>query len=214
MEHLTARTAVTAVVALAGGGVAAAACGGGPTTGSRTDHARVPRATSVPGTTSAPPPTTSPVPAAAAGQPCDAAQLALAVQGPTGAAGEVLYTLVLRNTAATPCTLTGYPQVALAGGGGTVGQPLGDQPGTTPATVTLAAGGQATAAVALHDPSVFGCPTGTATHVQVVPPGGSGQAAPAALPRPTGVCTGVAPGAVGSNATVTPGTVGPVQPGD
>lgn len=135
----------------------------------------------------------------------------MTAQGPTGAAGEILYTLVLRNTAATACTLTGYPQVSMVGTGGTVGRPLGDQPGTTPATVTLAGGGQATAAIALHDPSVFGCPTATATGVAVVPPGATGTGAHASLPRATAVCTGVAPGAVGSTATTTPGTVGPVQ---
>lgn len=206
---LAGAAAVVAGVALAG-----AACGSTPTR-SRSGHTSTPAA--VPGVTSAsappPPPSTTSVPVPTAGQPCTGGQLALTVQGPTGAAGAILYTLVMRNTAATTCTLTGYPQVSLAGSSGTaVGQPLGPQPGTTPATVTLTSGGQAAAEVALHDPSVFGCPTGTATGVEVAPPGGTGPAVRAALPRSTAVCTGAAPGAVGSNATTTPGTVGPVQP--
>lgn len=199
----------------------AAACGGRVSAPARTHHAaRSTRATSAPtGARSSVPAaagsaTSSSVQGSAASAgACTALQLSLSVQGPTGAAGEIVFIMVLRNGGTTSCTVAGVPQLSMLGrSGAAVGKPLQAAPDASPVPVTLAPGAHGTATVLLYDPSIYGCPTGSASSVRLVPPG-SARAVTAALPRAVSVCTGVAPGAVGSNATVTPGTVDPVQGG-
>lgn len=160
-----------------------------------------------PPTSSSTPTTTTSSPAGSSAAACGEGALHLAVQGPTGAAGTIVYTLALTNAGTSACTVDGTPQVVMTGsGGGQVGPALSPQPGTTASPVTLAPGQSAAATVALDDPDVYACPSATATGVRVTPPGLS-TALAGALPRSTGVCTSASPGAT---AQAVPGTVTPL----
>lgn len=151
-------------------------------------------------------PTSAPPTGSAAGGGSCGGQLHLAVQGPTGAAGTIVYTLVLTAGGSAPCTLDGYPQTVLTGTAGQVGPALSPAPGTTPAPVTLRSGQAATATVALDDPGIYACPSATVTGVRVTL-AGVGPTLTATLPRSTGACTAASPGASGQ---VVPGTVTPL----
>lgn len=199
--------AVTAVGGLVGLAAACSASSLHPSTASRATGP-------VPTTLPAPAPATTSSAAgggtSASGSGCLTAQLGLSVQGPTGATGEVVYTVVFANRGTTTCSLTGFPAVSFLGAAGTqVGAPAEDSPGAAVSPVTLAPGSQASATITLDDPDVYGCPSAPVTLVRVAPPGQT-AAAELTLPRPTSVCTAPSPGASGQ---IVPGTVTPVQAG-
>jgi hypothetical protein len=136
--------------------------------------------------------------AAPAAKPCTGAQLTgsfKAVPGSAGA-GNISYTLVLRNRSHVTCTLAGRPSVRLLGSGGkqlptTVRAP---SPGSlAEPLVSLVPGGH-TSAAARFSPDVpgIGEPTqGTrcepvAHRLRVNPPGGGSTVVP--ITPPTPVC--------------------------
>lgn len=77
---------------------------------------------------------------------CTAADLQLAVTGQDAGAGNRYTTLALTNTGAAPCTLQGYPEIALLGVDGQPRAPFRFEPSPVSADispVTLQPGGQA-----------------------------------------------------------------------
>jgi hypothetical protein len=144
-------------------------------------------------TTTAPATTTAPKPAAVA---CAADHLSGSFDGVPGSAGagQIVYRLTLTNNGATPCYVTGVPQVQLLGTtGGGLPTSVSAEPGQpAPARVSLAHGASATAE-AQFSPDVNGTgdsTTGrcqpTATVMRVTAPGGGTLDAP--IQPPTSVC--------------------------
>ncbi len=133
--------------------------------------------TAVPSTTSpstTTPPLTTTLPTGP--QPCTTGQLALTLSGQNGAAGSTYVTLDLRNTAASACTLNGYPGVSYVGGGnGTqIGASAARDPSTPIATITVGAGQSAQSELRLIDPYVFdsaACNLQPTQGFRVYPPG-------------------------------------------
>ena len=108
----------------------------------------------------------------AGGGGCRTAALTVSIGAPNGSAGADHYGLTFHNTGATYCTLYGFPGVSfLTGNGQQIGAPA-QRAGGAVVTVTLAAGGNAYASVAVTDPGIPPC-TGSApvANVRVYPPG-------------------------------------------
>lgn len=143
-------------------------------------------------TTSSAPPTTAPTP-----QPCADGAIVVSLGRQQGAAGTLYQPLEFRNATRTPCTLTGYPGVSfLNAAGSPVGSPARryDPAGTTPPTVTLAAGARVAAAVGLPETGNFppaSCAPQQVTTVRVYPPGST---IATDLPLATSICTVAANG--------------------
>jgi hypothetical protein len=105
------------------------------------------------------PPSTAPEASVsgAGGEPgaCTAATLAVQIEEESAEAGHQHRRVVLTNSGSAPCTVTGYPGVALRDGRG---RPLGgpaSREALAVATITLAAGASASAALDLQSPGVF-----------------------------------------------------------
>ncbi len=121
-------------------------------------------------TTTAPPTTT------AGSTRCKAGQLTGRATATGAAAGNRYVTVVLTNTADSPCTLQGYPGVSLADASGTrIGQPAQREAGATPGRVTLAAStGKASFLVhTTADVNGTGCQPPSTT-INVIPPNDTG----------------------------------------
>lgn len=134
-----------------------------------------------------PPKAAAPAPSRAAGTTgsqdsapdrCTADALNYGVPVPTGGSGgsaSATTSVVLTNTTSTPCTLSGYPGVSfVAGGDGhQLGAAADRRQDGTPARVTLAPGGSASAPLTIAaDASVgAGCQPGDAVGIKVYPPG-------------------------------------------
>jgi hypothetical protein len=183
-----------AAAALAAAGLAVAGCGSGtpaarPTktvtvTSSPTSPAASQSATSQP--------VTSPPPAAAAA--CLTRYLNGSIGLTQGTAGAVEIALVFKNLDNVPCTLYGFPGVALATGTPVtdVGQPSTENPSTARELVTLAPGGYANATLQIEDAGNF--PASTCTQVAtnwlaVIPPN---QTVPLYIPLNSTACKGSA----------------------
>ena len=167
-----------------------AGCGGTTTV---TVTNTVTQAHTVTVTTTAPPTTTAPAPAVTA---CAAGHLSGTFAGVEGSAGagHIVYRLTLTNSGATPCYVTGIPQVQLLGTtGSALPTSVSAEPGQpAPKKVSLAHGASA-AADAQFSPDVNGqgdSTTGqcqpTATVLRVTAPGGGTIDAP--IQPPTPVC--------------------------
>jgi hypothetical protein len=111
----------------------------------------------------------------------------------SGAAGTIYYNLEFTNLSGSTCTLYGYPGVSGTTLGGTqLGSPAA-RVGATPATVTLANGGTATALVGIVQPGIIPasqCQPATAAGLRVYPPG---QTASRRVPFPFGACSKAGP---------------------
>ena len=179
-------------VALAVGtvAVALAACSSSnpPTPSTTTGAAPSTAATtsSVPGSTS----TTTATSTTAGSTACRTSSLVVTVGSPDGTAGAIHYQITFENTAATACTLTGYPGVSfLAAGGTQIGAPAQRSGSGSPTTTTVPAGGKAYSSVSVTDPGIPPCSSSaTATQVRVYPPGQT-QAALATAPTGMQVCS-------------------------
>ncbi len=104
---------------------------------------------------------------------CSTQALSLSLRGPNGAAGNMYYQFVFRNTAATPCELFGYPGVSfLDRSHDEIGQPASREPNVVERPVLLGPGGNAYAVLDVLDPGVIQCGAGSAAAwVRVYPPG-------------------------------------------
>ena len=170
---MTRRPLFAAVLAAAG--LAVAACGGG------TPAARPTRTVTVTASPTSPAAsqpaasqsaTTAPPAAAAA---CITRYLNGSIGLTQGTAGSVLVTIVFKNLDNVPCTLYGFPGVALAAGTPVtdVGQPSTESPTTARELVTLAPGGFAYATLEISNAGNY--PASTCTQVptdwlEVIPP--------------------------------------------
>ena len=179
------RARLAPLVAVAALAVGVAACGGSSSSSTTTT-------TSGGGTTSTTSPSggsstsSSTTSTSTPGTPgCRTSALTVSLGSPNGSAGATHYTLTFRNSGSVTCTLYGYPGVSfLDASGHQIGDPAQRQ-GSTPATVTLAAGGNAYSSIAVTDPGIPPCSgSATASHVLVYPPG---ETQSAAVTAPSGL---------------------------
>lgn len=179
---------------LAAAGLVVCACGGSaspprPTVTITVTGTPSPSATTEPATNA---PVTSPTAAAAAA--CLTRYLNGSVGQTQGTAGAVEVTIVFKNVDNVPCTLYGYPGVALATGTPVtdVGEPSSENPSTPRELVTLAPGGYANATLQIADAGNF--PASTCTQVTtnwlaVIPPN---QTVPINIAYNSTACKGTA----------------------
>ncbi|MGB6457173.1 MAG: DUF4232 domain-containing protein [Streptosporangiaceae bacterium] len=176
---------------LAATGLAVAGCGGG------TPAARPTKTITVTASPSTPAPATSQpasAPAAGAAPGCLTRYLNGSIGLTQGTAGSVQVTIVFKNLNNVPCTLYGFPGVALATGTPVtdVGQPSSNSPATARELVTLAPGGFANATLQIADAGNF--PASACTQVAtgwlaVIPPN---QTVPLYIPLNSTGCQGSA----------------------
>jgi Protein of unknown function (DUF4232) len=118
-------------------------------------------------------------PSAATSSPAAAACLTRDLNGsvgqPQGTAGGLVIVIVFKNLNTVPCTLYGYPGVALAAGTpvSDIGQPSTEYPATPRTLVTLPPGGFASAKLQIANAANY--PAGTckpvkASWLEVIPP--------------------------------------------
>ena len=120
---------------------------------------------------------------------CLNGSLTLTLGSPNGTAGATHYGLTFKNTGTSACTMYGYPGVSFLDSGGNQIGAAAQQEGGSLVTVTLAAGGNAYASIAVTDPGIPPCTgPGTAAQVRVYPPGQT-QAALVPAPPDLLVCT-------------------------
>ena len=203
------RSLLGPLVAIGALALGLAACGG--TGSSTTSTAAAPTTTAAPTSTTGSQSTSS----SSTSTPltpirsCRTASLAISLGSPNGSAGATHYGLTFQNTGTSACTLFGYPGVSfLDSSGSQIGAPAQRQP-TTPATITLAAGGNAYASVSVTDPGIPPCSGSTAaTKVRVYPPG---ETSAATVTTPSGllVCSSPNTGSYLSS-TVTPVSAAPL----
>jgi hypothetical protein len=179
---------------LAAAGLAVAGCGGGTPAARPTKTITV---TASPSTPAASAPATSQpasAPAAGAAPACLTRYLNGSIGLSQGTAGSVQVAIVFKNLDNVPCTLYGFPGVALAAGTPVtdVGQPSSESPATTRELVTLAPGGFANATLQVADAGNF--PASACTQVatdwlEVIPPN---QTVPLNIPYNSTGCQGSA----------------------
>jgi len=104
---------------------------------------------------------------------CATANLAITFGSPNGTAGAIHYAITFHNSGSSTCTLYGYPGVSfLTAAGSQIGAPAQREGNLTPATITLASGGNAYSSVSVTDPGIPPCSTSvSATQVRIYPPG-------------------------------------------
>ena len=157
---------------LAAAGLALAACGSGTPTARATETITI-TASATPAASAAA--TTQPASAAGAAAGCLTRYLNGSIGLTQGTAGAVYVTIVFKNLDNVPCTLYGFPGVALAAGTPVtdVGQPSTESPTTARELVTLAPGGFAYATLEISNAGNY--PASTCTQVptdwlEVIPP--------------------------------------------
>jgi hypothetical protein len=158
---------------LAAAGLAVAACGSGTPAARPTKTITVTASPTTPATSA--PAATQPAAAAGVAAGCLTRYLNGSIGLTQGTAGAVEVTIVFKNLDNVPCTLYGFPGVALAAGTPVtdVGQPSTENPTTTRELVTLAPGGFAYATLQISDAGNY--PASTCTQVptdwmEVIPP--------------------------------------------
>jgi hypothetical protein len=175
--------------------VLAAACSSGPSSTGTTTSTRPPATTTTGGSgtstsTSGPATTTTSGGGTAA---CAATQLAGGLTGGNGAAGTIETTVVLRNTSASTCRMSGYPTLQMVDGSGgalpTISVDGGHYSFTSqvPASVTLAAGQAGSFNIGYSDVPTgteTSCPTSAA--LQITPPAANGHVTVSASLSPCG----------------------------
>ncbi len=158
----------------AAAGLAVAACGGGTPAARPTRTITVTASPTTPAA-SAPAASQPASPPPAAAPACLTRYLNGSIGLTQGTAGSVQVTIVFKNLNNVPCTLYGFPGVALAAGTPVtdVGQPSSESPATARELVTLAPGGFANATLQVADAGNF--PASACTQVKtdwlaVIPP--------------------------------------------
>jgi hypothetical protein len=190
--------ACMAALGLAAIGLTAAACGSGPAqprkTITVTASPTTQSVTASPTTQAAATPTTaaSTTPAAAAG--CTSMDLHGATGLSQGTAGSVYVVITFKNLDNVPCTLYGFPGVALAAGTPVtdIGQPSTESPSSSRELVTLQPGGYANATLQVADAGNFpasACTQVKSTWLAVIPPN---QRVPLYIPYNSVACKGTA----------------------
>lgn len=141
---------------------------------------------------------------AAAGAPCTSAQLRVARTDPNAGAGQLYAKITFTNTAATSCTLTGYPGVSYVKAAGVQSGNPAQRTGAGYRVVTLAAHG-GTASAVMHDSDGIGgyskgqCDLTSVEGIRVYPPN---ERAAMFIPFRTQHCAGT---------SIHPLTIGPVS---
>lgn len=147
--------------------------------------------------------TTTKAAPAASGQACTSAQLTVSQQDASVGAGQFYAKIVFKNTAGTSCTLTGFPGVSYVKAAGVQSGNPATRTGSSYHTVTLAAGG--TASATMHDSNGQGgyssgqCQLTSVQGLRVYPPNQKGALF---LPDRTQHCAGT---------SIHPLTIGPVS---
>ncbi len=162
------------VVAIGALAVGLAACGSSSSSSTSTTQAPTTTSTSSGGSGTTTTTTTAGSTSTTAGiTDCRSAGLALALGAPNGTAGASHYEITFRNTGSGACTLFGYPGVSfLDAKGRQIGSSAQRQPSGRPATITLAASGNAYSSLAVTDPGIPPCSGSTpAAQVRIFPPG-------------------------------------------
>jgi hypothetical protein len=109
-----------------------------------------------------------------------------------GTAGSIYVVIRFKNLNNVPCTLYGFPGVALAGGNpvNDIGQPSAESTTTTRKLVTLQPGGYANATLQITDAANYpasACKPKNATWLAVIPPN---QTIPLLIPWKSTACAG------------------------
>ena len=126
--------------------------------------------------TSTPAATNTASPAGPAG--CLSSGLQAQLGASQGTAGTIYQVIVLTNTSASSCTLSGYPGVSFvtSQGGSQVGAPATRNPAVQATRLTLAPGGKANALLAVHDAGAYpDCQLTSADWLRIYPPGDYGS---------------------------------------
>jgi hypothetical protein len=189
MRSLLAAVLTAAALAMAGCGSTAPPASSSPPSPSPTATSAATSPTSSPATISPPP---SSAPAQAAG--CLSRYLHGATGLSQGTAGSIYVTITFKNLDNVPCTLYGYPGVALAAGTPVtdIGQPSTEDPTTPRELVTLPPGGFAYATLRVVDAGNFppsACTQVPSTWLAVIPPN---QRVPLYIPYKSTACKGSA----------------------
>jgi Protein of unknown function (DUF4232) len=187
--HPFRRAGLTPLIALGVIAVGLAACSSSSSSPTTTTNATTTTAGS--GNSGSPPSTSSSATTSTAPgiSECLNGSLELTLGPPNGTAGATHYGLTFKNTGAAACTMYGYPGVSFLNSSGNQIGAAAQQEGGPRVTVTLAAGGNAYASIAVTDPGIPPCAgPGTAAQVRVYPPGET-QAALIAAPPDLLVCT-------------------------
>jgi len=138
-----------------------------------------PRTSATPTPTVVSTPTLTPTPTPAVTD-CQATAMTAFLGQSDSAAGHIVYAIVLIDTGTASCALDGYPTVTLVGISGdlpttqTNGNDGIPSVSTTPAVVTIAAGGTASFVLQYRDVATGAQTCPTATQLQIVLPGGGG----------------------------------------
>lgn len=183
-----------AVAALAG-------CSSTGTTGANAADLAATTAASHPGAALA----AAPMDAAVSGTACAASALRVSLGPRSGAAGSTYLYLRFRNVSSAACTLRGFPGVSmLTAAGEQIGAAAARMPGSSPSTVTVPAGGRASAVLRVvnagnYDPDT--CEPVESSSLRVYQPGAT---AAQTLPYPATGC---------ASTSVRLLYVGAVQPG-
>jgi len=169
------RTRAVALGVLAGAGLLLTACSSSSSsTSTSTGAATTATTTTAPTTTSTTSgSSTTATPSGPKTSSCATSDLNISLGGPNGTAGAIHYVLTYRNTGTSPCTLFGYPGVSfLSADGSQIGSPAQRTSGIAVTSLSLAPGALAYSGVSVTDPGIPPCSSsGTATRVQVFPPG-------------------------------------------
>ena len=122
-------------------------------------------------------PTASPSPSTPRAASCKTKHLKIAIGQGQGAAGSSYQPIVFTNTGSKSCSLFGYPGVSfLDSSGSQVGVPAIRAPGSKQ-SITLAAGGTASALLQIPDPGIYSaaqCAPANAAELKVYPPNQTG----------------------------------------
>jgi len=189
------RTAPATAAGLAVLGLVVAACGGSPAPSSR-KTITVTVTPSQSGTQPAQGGSPTPSPGLSSGSSSAAGCLSRYLYGSTGlsqgTAGSVYVSIVFKNLDNVPCTLYGFPGVALAAGTPVtdIGQPSAESSASTRELVTLQPGGHAFATLQIADAGNFPaarCKPKASTWLEVIPPN---QQIALNIPYKTTACQG------------------------
>ena len=169
-----------------------AACSGTPATSTATVTAT---ATTTVTATSTATVTSTPTPSASAttgsASRCPASQLTVTLGATDGTAGSVYQPIVFTNKGSGACTLAGHPGVSFVASGAQVGAAATHAAKPTTTTVTLKAGGTASALLRTVDYGVYSpatCAAKTVTGLRVYPPGSTASVV-LALPSGSKACS-------------------------
>lgn len=156
------RRSTLATAALAAALLVVAGCGGGTTPASSTSSTSAPSSSST--TTSTTPPST------VSSTHCRTENLRGSLGESESGAGQRYTALVLTNVGSTTCDLRGFPGVSLLDASGTqIGAPAGRE-GTAGSSVSIPAGGTASATLHTSTAGTGGSCTGPSAKLRVYPP--------------------------------------------